>query len=111
MADAEQKEVAHDGTVYPVPRDPSRYRPTTHFIQRAKDRLDDAERSDTIRSCIRRGKCYGTTPPDSDAAEVKQHFAFHWRGWRVIVGIRPAALRDADKKHLAVTVMEVAGDA
>jgi len=111
MSDVERKQVLAHGETHTVPREPSAYRATTHFQQRAKERLGDSKRSAIIRSCITHGECYGTTPPRSDDHEVKQYFAFHWQRWRVIVGIRSVALCDPDKKHYAVTVMEVHDDA
>lgn len=89
-----------------VPRDPSAYRPHDHFLQRAKYRLpDDSERSHVIESCIKHGKVRGATPPEGGELDsVTQRFAFEHDGWTLIVGIRPAAFKEPDTKHVAITI-------
>jgi hypothetical protein len=96
-----------------VPRDPAEYRATTHFGQRAHERLPDPDKRDrVIRECIESGQCYGTTDIEhADDHNVLQYFAFQTTlfdaEWRVIVGMRKVAFMQPDKQHLAVTVMEV----
>lgn len=101
---------------FAVPRDPTAYRLTTHFGQMAKERLPDEDRAEIIRRLIETGHCYGTVPPQAveDQRDVTRYFAFEdavfGTEYRLVVGLRPVAFKQATPKHLAVTVMVVTDD-
>jgi hypothetical protein len=99
-----------DGEAFEVPRDPSAYRATDHFVMRCKDRVPDTRQDRYIRETIKRGEVSGTAPTQSPSTvfDVVQHFKFrqqfeHW-DCEIIVGIRPVAHNVEDKKHLALTI-------
>lgn len=110
---AEEPNTKHVSVSVPVPREPAAYRPSVHFGQRLRERVPERLRDRVVNECIETGECRGVRPPRRDDAddEIKQHFAFEATvadgRWRLVVGIRSAALLNDDKKHLAVTVMEV----
>jgi hypothetical protein len=100
----------------PVPRDPAEYRATIHFGQRLRERVPAEHRDTVVETLFQRGDIYGASAPatTADEADVSQYFAFEASvedvEYRLIAGIRPAAFREPERKHLAVTIMPTGGD-
>jgi hypothetical protein len=105
-----KKQYQVDGEAFEVPRDPAEYQSTQHFAMRCKDRVPTATRDLYITQTIEIGELSAATPPQSvdNEYDICQHFEFerefaHWT-CRIIVGMRPIAARQDDKKHLALTI-------
>lgn len=98
----------HVNVPHPVPREPSAYRITDHFRNRARERVPAQLRDDVIRECIKFGHVSGCADPHVTEDGVEYHFQFKRQlgaeDWVLIVGIREVAFRDPDEKHVAVTV-------
>jgi hypothetical protein len=101
--------VAHE-----VPRDPAAYQPTIHFGQRLKERIPENHRDSIVRECLQRGRCHGVSDRKAKGHDdVRQCFGFDLDDdlldatYRLVVGIRPTAFRQASTNHLAITIMEV----
>lgn len=109
------KHVMVDGDRHEVPREPDAYRPTTHFGQRARERVPSACRDRVIRECFQSGVCRGTTPTKSvdQPGEIFATFEFETRlligsderVFSLVVGVVRDAFRGS-AKHRALTIVE-----
>ena len=120
MSTANTKQVVVDGDARDIPRDPNRFRPTTHFGQRLRERVPAADRDRVVRECFERGVCRGTTPARSvdRPGVVFQTFEFEARfsesaligsetarTYALVVGVVREAFRNPRKKHRALTIV------
>ena len=97
------------------PRDPSVYRATTHFRNRLRERVDDADREHLPRTLIEDGRVSRVV--DHDDADVPDGergttIAFTTTGprarpWTLVAALRPVAFDVArDERHRALTIFQ-----
>lgn len=86
---------------HPVPREPSEYRPTTHFLQRRHER-DPTITGGVIRHVFANGDIYESPHRDVDNAYIFREFIDGFE-WRLVVGLMPAAFERDGAKHKLLT--------
>lgn len=90
------------GDHHPLPRDPSAYQPTDHFLQRKRDRDPPGS---AIADCIRAG----TVKRCDDELLRYLETTIHGEVWRVVVRFEPAVVHGSASAHRAVTIHRVEG--
>ena len=93
---------------HPVPRDPSEYSPTKHFLQRKKYRTDPEITGDVIRETIESGTISGCG--DARNGEFKFQKTIDGDEWTVVVSLEKDAFRDPERTHNVVTAFTPAHD-
>ena len=115
---ADDGRTAYDAETVTVPvappRDPSAYRATTHFRNRLRERVDDADRDHLPRTLIEDGRVSRVVDHDDAAVpdgERGTTIAFTTTGprarpWTLVAALRPVAFADADEHHRALTIFQ-----
>jgi len=93
-----------DGETYAIPREPSAYRPTDHFMQMKRVREDPPVTGEVINNCFTEGDLADTN--------VSDRYKFVWKEqkprsndhWYLIVAVDRAAFERESRKHHALTI-------
>lgn len=91
----------HDFRI-PVPRDPSCYAPSTHFLSRRKYRKNPSLKDWMLEDIIKEGQIHGTKVEDRYRFE-KEVWSEGKHRWNVVVAVRPIAYFADEQYHKILT--------
>lgn len=92
-----------------IHRDPSKYSPSTHFLQMCRQRDAPKPSTEIAAECIREGKLRPATDVKEDAEDYQVVFE-HERGattWRVVAEARRRAYVEPEATHSLITIYAV----